>query len=120
VARHRLKRVSDGEVEYLAKDTRNYNRLVRVRYPNEDFLAILEEQVPDRGRHVMRYFGLLAPRSKACTWAAVFILLGQKRQPHPRPLSWRWLRRKTFGTDPLLDSFGQTMRWVGRLSPVAS
>jgi hypothetical protein len=64
----------------------------------------------------MRYFGLLAPRSKSCTWVAVFILLGKKQQPHPRRL--RFLRRKTFGVDPLLDSFDQTMRWVGRLSSV--
>jgi len=91
-----------------------------VRHSNEEFVAILKEQVPDRGRHAMRYFGLLAPRSKAGTWAAVFILLSQKRRPHPRRLSWRWLQRKTFGIDPLLDSFGQTMRWVGRLGPVAS
>ncbi len=120
VAQHRLERVTDHEVEYWAKDTRNHNQLAKVRYSNERFVAILKEQVSDRGRHAMRYFGLLAPRSKACTWAALFVLLRQKRRPHPRRLSWRWLRRKTFGIDPLLDSFGQTMHWVGRLSPVAS
>jgi hypothetical protein len=120
IAQHRLARVTDQEVEYLAKDTRNHNQLVKVRYSNDEFVAILKEQVPDRGRHAMRYFGLLAPRSKACTWAALFILLRQKQRPHPRRLSWRWLRRRTFGIDPLLDSFGQTMHWVGRLSPVAS
>ena len=120
VAQHRLKRVTDQEVEYLAKDTRNHNQLVRVRHSNEAFVAILKEQVPDRGRHAMRYFGLLAPRSKACTWSAVFVLLSQKQRPHPRRLSWRWLRRKTFGIDPLLDSFGQTMKWVGRLTPVTT
>jgi hypothetical protein len=120
VAQHRLERVADQEVEYLAKDTRNHNRLVRVRHSNEEFVAMLKEQMPDRGRHAMRYFGLLAPRSKACTWPAVFLLLGQKRRCHPRRSSWRWLLRRTFGVDPLLDSFGQTMHWVGRLSPAAS
>lgn len=119
VAQHRLTRITDQEVEYLAKDTRS-KQLARVRHSNEEFVAILKEQVPDRGRHAMRYFGLLAPRSKASTWATVFVLLKQKQRPHPRQLSWRWLRRTTFGIDPLLDSFGQQMRWVGRLSPVAS
>ena len=91
VAQHRLKRVTDQEVEYLAKDTKNHNQLKRVRHSNEGFIAILKDQVPDRGRHSMRYFGLLAPRSKASTWAAVFVLLGQKQRPHPRRVSWRWL-----------------------------
>jgi hypothetical protein len=119
VAQHRLTRVTDQEVEYLAKDTRHNNRLVSVRHSNEEFVAILKEQVLGRGRHAMRYFGLLAPRSKACTWAAVFFILRQEQRPHPRRLSWRWLRRKSFGADPLLDRFGQTMHRVGRLSPVA-
>lgn len=117
VAQHRLQRVTDHEVEYLAKDTRNHNRLSRVRFSNERFLVILEEQVPNRGAHAMRYFGLLAPRTKACTWAAVFTFLGQKRRPHPSRLSWRSLHWKTFGTDPLVDTFGQVMRRVGWLAP---
>jgi len=66
----------------------------------------------------MRYFGLLAPRAKARTWAAVFLLLKQKQRPHPPRLSWRWLRHKTFGTDPLQDSLGRPMQWVGRRAPV--
>jgi hypothetical protein len=89
VAQHRLARITDQDVEYLAKDTRNHNQLVRVRHSNEEFVAILKEQVSDRGRYSMRYFGLLAPRSKACLSAAVFMVLGQKQTLHPRPLSWR-------------------------------
>jgi hypothetical protein len=117
VAQHRLQRVNDHEVEYLAKDTRNDNRLSRVRYSNAKFLVVLEEQVPNRWAHAMRYFGLLAPRTKACTWGTVFTVLGQKKRPHPPRLGWRWLRWKTFGTDPLIDSVGQVMHRVGRLAP---
>jgi hypothetical protein len=119
VAQHRLTRVDDHEVEYLAKDTKHNNQLVRARHSNEEFVAILKKHMPGHGRHAMRYFGLLAPRSKACTWAALFFVLRQKERPHPRRLSWRWLRRNTFGPDPLLDRFGQTMHRVGRLSAVA-
>jgi hypothetical protein len=85
---------------------------------NEKLIHILKQQVPDRGRHNMRYFGLLSPRSKARTWAVLFALLGQKKGSHPRRLSWRWLRLKTFGTDPLQDSLGRPMHWVGRRTPV--
>jgi hypothetical protein len=117
VAEHRLKRETEESVQYVAKDTRN-NRLVSMRFSNEKLIHILKQQVPDRGRHNMRYFGLLAPRAKARTWAAVFLLLKQKQRPHPPRLSWRWLRLKTFGTDPLQDSLGRPMHWVGRRAPV--
>ena len=117
IAQHRLTRVGNHEVEYLAKDTKN-KQFVSKRYSNEEFVNVLMQHVPDRGRHAMRYFGLLSPRSKARLWAAVFVLLDQQQRPHPPRSSWRWLRLKTFGTDPLLDSLGLPMRWVGRRTPV--
>jgi hypothetical protein len=119
IAQHRLTRITDQVVEYLAKDTRN-NRFVNVRYSNDEFVAILKKQVHDRGRHAMRYFGLLAPRTKARTWAAVFLSLKQQQRPLPCRLGWRYLLHKTFGIDPLIDSFGQEMHWVARLNPVTS
>jgi len=117
VAEHRLKRETEESVQYIAKDTRN-NRFVPMRLSNEKLIHILKEQVPDRGRHNMRYFGLLGPRSKARTWAVLFVLLRQKKGSHPLRLSWRWLRLKTFGTDPLQDSLGRPMHWVGRRATV--
>ena len=117
VAQHRLTIVGHSEVEYLAKDTKNKTFVPR-RYKAEEFVDILMQHVPDRGRHAMRYFGLLAPRFKACTWAAVFLLLGQKQRPHPPRLSWRRLRYKTFGIDPLIDTVGNLMHRVGHLAPV--
>ena len=44
-----------------------------------DFVATLADHVPDRYRHAIRYFGLLAPRTKARTHDIVFALLGQER-----------------------------------------
>jgi hypothetical protein len=117
IAQHRLTRMGDHQVEYLAKDTRT-KQFVRKRYTTEEFVSILIQHVPDRGRHAMRYFGLLAPRSKARTWAAVFMVLKQKQRPHPPRLAWRWLRLKTFGVDPLVDSLRQPMHRVGRLEAV--
>jgi len=116
IAEYRLERISDLEVEYLAKDTRK-KRLVKNRYSNEEFVDTLKDHVPDRFRHGMRYFGLLSPRSKRRTFPALFALLGQKKRPRPRRRSWADSRYKHFGVDLLIDSFGQPMRWVGRLRP---
>jgi hypothetical protein len=116
IAQHRLTRIGKYEVEYLAKNTRDKN-FVATRYTNEEFIQILVQHGPDRGRHAMRYFGLLSPRSKARLWSAIFVLLNQQQRPHPPRTSWRWLHLKTFGTDPLQDSFGRSMHWVGRRAP---
>ncbi len=117
IAQHRLTRVGNHQVEYLAKDTKN-NKFVVKRYSNEEFVNILMQHVPDRGRHAMRYFGLLSPRSKAQLWASIFVLLDQQPHPHPLRSSWRWLRLKSFGIDLLQDSFGRSMHWIGRRAPV--
>jgi|ERR1017187_6959813 hypothetical protein len=91
-------------------------RLAPTRYLIEDFVDALATHVPDRYRHAMRRFGLLAPRT---TSAALFLLLGQKQQPRPERMSWRNSLRKYFRIDPLVDSRGQTMRWARRLEPLA-
>jgi hypothetical protein len=82
----------------------------------ERFVATLMPHVADRYRNSMRYFGLLAPRSKKML-SIVFMLLRQKRRPRPFRLSWADLRYQTFGTDPLVDSRGERMVRVGRLNP---
>jgi len=117
IAQHRLTRVGNHEIEYLAKDTKT-KQFVLKRYTNEEFVSIMMQHVPDRVRHAMRYFGLLSPRSKAQLWAAIFVLLNQQQRPHPLRSSWRWLRLKTFGIDPLKDSLGRPMHWAGRRAPV--
>jgi len=90
---------------------------VNISYTPEEFVATWGEHVPDPYRHAIRYFGLLAPGSKARTSAAVFALLGQQKQPRPRRLGWAFLLRRDFVRDPLIDRRGQPMRWVGRLKP---
>jgi putative transposase/transposase-like zinc-binding protein len=117
VAQHRLARLEIDRIEYLAKDTKN-KRHILVQYRNEEFVDILAQHVPDPYRHAMRYFGLLSPRSKAQVWPALFVLLNQQQRSHPPRIPWRWLRIKTFGTDPLRDSEGDLMRLVGRRKAV--
>ena len=90
------------------------------RYSIEEFVATLAEHVPDHYRHAIRYFGLLAPGSKRQTCAALFALLGQEKRPRPSRLSWENSLRKHFGVDPLVDSGGRSMHWIGRTVPVAA
>ena len=118
IAQHRFVKVTDQEIQFLRKDLK-LKRQVLTRYSIEDFVATLAEHVPDRYRHGMRYFGLLAPRRKGQTSAALFALLGQEKRPRPRRLSWANSLRKNFGVDPLVDSGGRSMQWVGRLKPTA-
>ena len=96
---------------------RSAKRRVNISCTPEEFVAALAEHVPDRYRHGIRYFGLLAPRAKARTSAAVFALLGQHKRSRPRRLSWAFSRRRDFGVDPLIDGRGQPMHRAGRLKP---
>jgi Putative transposase/Transposase zinc-binding domain len=119
IAQHRFTEITDREVGFLTKDLKE-KRVVTTHYWIKEFVDALAAHVPDRYRHQMRYFGLLAPGTKRMTSAALFVLLGQKKRPRPRRLSWRHSLRKYFGVDPLVDGRSQTMQWIGRLKPIAS
>src|SRR5271165_675607 len=101
-------------VQFSLKDKRLKMRVSTEQSP-ADFVALLAEHVPDRYRNAVRYFGLLAPRSKGRTVATMFLLLGQQRRPRPRRLGWAYSICIHFGIDPLTDSHCQPLRWVGRL-----
>lgn len=117
IAQHRFLKITDQEVEFLTKDLKQ-KRVVVTRYPKEKFVEALAEHVPDDYRHAIRHFGLLAPRSKACTSAAMFSLLGQQKHSRPRRVSWANSLQKHFRVNPLIDRRGHLMRWVGRRRPV--
>ena len=117
IAQHRVVSVTDQEVGFFRKDLK-LKRNVLTRYSIEEFVDALAEHVPERYRHGMRYFGLLAPRCKGRTSAALFALLGQVKRPRPARLSWANSLRKHFGVDPLVDRHGQSMHWVRRLKPM--
>jgi hypothetical protein len=114
IAQRRFLKITDLEVEFWTKDLRK-KRTVITRYSKDEFVALLAEHVPDHYQHAIRHFGLLAPRSRSRTMAAVFALLGQEKRPRPKRLSWRDSLRKFFNVDPLIDSAGQLMHWRGRI-----
>jgi hypothetical protein len=117
IAQYRFVKITDREVRFRAKDKIRKQR-VDISCTPEEFVAMLAEHVLDRYQHAIRYFGLLAPGSKARTSAGLSALLGQQKRSRPRRLSWAYSRRREFGVDPLIDCQGQPMRWVGRLKPV--
>ena len=112
IAQHRFRKISRQEIRFVTKDTRT-KRTVETTYTPAEFLATLADHVPDRYRHNIRYFGLLAPRVKGQTHDAIFALLGQERLGKPWPLRWAASLKKSFGVDPLLDRDGHRMQKLG-------
>jgi Putative transposase/Transposase zinc-binding domain len=111
IASWRLLEVTDREAEFVEKNTKA-GLLVRTRRRLPDFVRLLAQHVPDRYRHGIRYFGLLAPRAKGNNWASLFVALGQQSKTRPPRLSWRDSLLRYFGFDPLIDSRGREMHWV--------
>jgi hypothetical protein len=116
IAQRRIVEVTNGEVEFWTNDKRQ-GRRVTTRCSLQEFVVILAEHIPDRYRHAIRHFGLLAPRTKNRSIAAVFVLVGQDKRTRTRRMSWRTSLQRYFGVDPLIDSHGRRMRWVGRQRP---
>ncbi len=116
ISQRRILQVTEQEVVYQSKDTRT-KTLVEARCTPAEFVALLSQHVHDRYRHSMRYFGLLAPRTRRQTSAIVFALLSQQRRPKPPRKRWADSLIKHFGVDPLLDASGHRMRWVGHRQP---
>jgi hypothetical protein len=113
IAQRRFTEITAEEIEFRTKDLKQKQE-VKTHYSVAEFIGRLSDHVLDHYQHSIRYFGLLAPRAKNCTSASLFLLLKQEQSPCPRRLSWRASLRKYFGVDPLLDSTGQSMHWVGR------
>jgi len=117
IAQRRFLEITDQEVSFITNDLKT-KKVVPTNYSLTGFVAAFAEHVPDRYRHAVRYFGLLAPASKGRTAAGIFAILGQPVRPKPKRLSWAMSRLQSFGIDPLIDSKGQRMQLIKRLAPV--
>jgi hypothetical protein len=116
IAEHRILQAGPEEVRFLTKDLKSRST-VETTYSVSEFIHRLSLQVPDRYVNNVRYFGLLAPRTKGRLYDFLFHLLGQQQRPKPVRLSWAAALKKYFGTDPLKDDQGNPMHWSGRLIP---
>jgi len=119
VAQHRFFQLKKREVGFWTRDHKE-KRVVATRYSPEEFVSLLADHVPDHYKHAIRNFGLLSPRSRGQRSAAIFAALGQKKPTRPARVSWSELSMQSFGVDPLLDSKGQRMEWVGTVAPTRS
>jgi hypothetical protein len=118
ISQKRILKVTKEEVVYQSKDAKTKTLLENHCTPAK-FVAMLNPHVPDRYQHSMCYFGLLAPRTKTQSSAAVFALLGQLPLPRPPRQLWAHSLRKRFGVDPLIDEFGHRLKWVGHRQAIA-
>src|SRR5438105_421205 len=82
IAQHRFVKITDTEVRFRMKDLKLKKWVVK-SYTIADFVSTLADHVPDRDRHAIRYFGLLAPGANGRTGAALFAVLGQEKRPRP-------------------------------------
>jgi Putative transposase len=117
ISQRRILKVTPEEVVYQSKDTRT-KTFVETHSRPDQFVAMLSPHVQDHYKHSMRYFGLLAPRTKRQTSAALFPLLGQQKRPKLPRQRWADSLKKHFGVDPLIDSLGNRMQWRGHRRPV--
>ncbi len=117
IAQYRLTRIDDHHVQYRVKDTKN-RRLTPVIYWNEEFVRLLMPHVNDRYCNSMRYFGLLAPRSKRLL-TQVFSVLKQQQRPRPVRLRYAQSILRTFGQNPLIGLDGQPLLRVAHIKPLA-
>ena len=104
-------------MQYLVKDTKN-RRLTPVTYSKKTFVRLLMPHVNDRYWNSMRYFGLLAPRSKTLL-TQVFSVLKQEQKPRPVRLRYAESVYRTFGQNPLIGPDGQPLFRVGHIKPLA-
>jgi hypothetical protein len=118
IAQHRFQETGPV-VKFWTKDTAT-KETVLDELPKEEFIRILAGHVPDKYMHSVRYYGLLAPRSRNRIFAIMFKLLSQTRHPRPRRLSWAEMIQKYFKRAPLIDSRGQPMRYVAHYFPAAA
>ena len=118
VAQHRFQEIRPV-VKFWTKDTTT-KETVLDELPKEQFIQILADHVPDKYVHSVRYYGLLAPRSRSRIFTIMFKLLRQTRRPRPRRLSWAEMIMKYFGKNPLIDSRGRPMQYVGQYFPAAA
>jgi Putative transposase/Transposase zinc-binding domain len=119
IAQRRIIHVGDRTVRFWHMD-KKLSRKVDVQCSPEEFIDRWSQHIPERYRHAVRNFGLFSPRATRQTYDAIFALLGHQRSPRPTRRPWAESIRRDFGRDPLLDSKGKRMVWVGRIAPRSS
>jgi putative transposase/transposase-like zinc-binding protein len=117
IAKRRFEEVDGEVIKFWTKDTKT-NETVLDALAKTEFVERLADHTPEKYQHAVRYYGLLAPRSRNRAFSFILALLGKKRRPRPRPLSWAQSIMQCFAKNPLIDSRGHLMQYVSRYCPV--
>ncbi len=118
LAEYRLLSSDPAQVRFTWKNKREQNCSETLQVPVSEFIRRFVDQIPDRYRHGVHYFGLLAPRNKPLLYRTFLRLIGNRLPRKPRRLRWSASLRACFGIDPLRDSLGCQMRFSHGLPPM--
>jgi hypothetical protein len=117
MADYRIQGWDKDNVRFLWRDKKRSGAVREEIIPVHLFISRFIDQIPDKGMHCVRYFGLLSPQARVCWYEAFLRLLPTPRPQPVRRLGWASSVRRTFGRDPLIDSAGNRMARTGYLPP---
>lgn len=123
ISNSRILEFDAHHVRFRYRDKLDDNRVHEATIPTQEFIDRLIEHIREPYQHGVRYFGLLSPRAKSTRYPAYLRLLGEPWQGSVPPLRWPDARYLSFGVDPLVDSWGNPLKWSHRLPsqlPVAA
>jgi Putative transposase/Transposase zinc-binding domain len=104
-------------VRFRYRDKLDYDRVHEATISTQEFIDRLIEHIREPYQHGVRYFGLLSPQGKSIRYPAYLRMLGEPPPGPVRPLRWADARYLSFGSDPLIDKWGNPMVWSYRLPP---
>jgi hypothetical protein len=117
MADYRIQDWDKDNVRFSWRDKRRDGEVRDEIIPLHIFISRFIDQIPDKGTHSVRYFGLLTPHARGCRYEAFLRLLPTPRPQPVRRLRWASSILKVFGRDPLVDSAGNRMTRTGHLPP---
>jgi putative transposase/transposase-like zinc-binding protein len=115
IANSRILEFDAHHVRFRYRDKLDDNRVHEATIPTQEFIDRLIEHIREPYQHGVRYFGLLSPQAKFIRYAAYLRLLGEPGPEPARPLRWAEARYLSFGDNPLLDRWGNPLKWSHRL-----
>lgn len=117
MADYRIQGWDKDSVRFLWRDKKSRGAVREEIIPIHLFISRFIDQIPDKGMHSVRYFGLLTPHARKCQYEAFLRLLPTPRPQPVRRLRWASAKWRTSGRNPLIDSAGNRMTRTGHLPP---
>jgi hypothetical protein len=118
IANWRILEVKEGSVRFWHKDTRRKQRIL-VECKLEEFIDRWSQHIPKHYQHSVRHFGLFASARWSRIGTAILTILGVRQRPKPKRVPWA-ISVQRFGMNPLQDSKGRRMKFVGHVAPSAA